>query len=482
MVINSSAQNEHWYWKAPEFITDIKLVERINRGIAYQLGADASGWDINQVLRPPGSFNYKRSYKATIRASSAWVINISSFSGLPEPPKNETEYGVTDLLDTALIIAKYQWPRDIFDLFRTREIEQGGRSTALMHVGYACCEMGMTDQEIFSIIYSADERWGKFRGRQDRAQRLNDIISIARIKHPFAPTLQKSFLEVLDFEEFMEKEVNIEWVIKGMLEQTGQMILSSKPGIGKTQLTLRFFMAMAMGQRFLHYDIIEPRKVIFYSLEMGHAQLKYFLSQMVESYTKEQRELLKENFLIVPLGEALYLNSSVGQKIMEESLSKFEPDGFAVDSLSRTTNSSSSDEEQIKSVLDWDAKIRNQTKTFSWYVHHNRKSTIGNRKPKTLDDLIGATIIQANTSSVYTMWRQKDDSYSPIEIINVKQRLGVMEKPYLITRGPGLSFTESAMVNVEADDSSSKALGLGSTPRADADTLPHLPEPRSLEF
>ena len=437
------------------------------------MDADASGWDVNQVLRPPGSHNYKRNdYTASLSVSSPYLINSSAFNTLPLPPKIDVEFGANDLLDNALVIAQYQWDKSTFNLFRTREISQGGRSTALMHIAYACCEMGMNDQEIITILYSADERWGKFRGRKDRMHRLNEMVAFARIKHPYSNLLQVREIPVFQYQDFMDTEVKIEWVIEGMLEQTGQIILSSKPGIGKTQLSLRFFMALATGQRILHYDILGTKRVIFFSLEMGHAQLKYFLTQMEPSLDREQRALLHENFLIVPLGEALYLGNRNSQGLVEDILSKYEVDGYAFDSLGRTTPASTSDEEQIKAILDWDARVRNQTNTFSWYVHHNRKSTIGNKKPKSLDDLIGSTVIQANTSSVYTMWRQEEDSFSPIEIINVKQRLGVMEAPYLITRGPNLTFTESKMKAPAVDEKIVQALGLPSMPGDEVETLP----------
>jgi hypothetical protein len=343
--------------------------------------------------------------------------------------------------------------------------------------------MGMTDQEAFTILYSADERWGKFRGRLDRTRRLNDIVAIARLKHPFSSAfLQATSLTIFNFKEFMETEINIEWVIEGMLEQTGQVILSSKPGIGKTQISLRFFMALATGKRFLHYDILGTRKVIYFSLEMGHAQLKYFLKQMDESLTEEERTLLRDNFLIVPLGEALYLGNRNGQKLVEDTIEKYQPDGYCFDSLSRTTPTSVNDEEQIKAILDWDARIRNQTNTFSWYVHHNRKASIGNRKPKSLDDLLGATVIQANTSSVYTLWRQKDETFSPIEFINVKQRLGIMEPPFIINRGPHLTFIEGGLVPNETENQVSEDLSMGLAPSRSEESQPSLPGSPGMGF
>lgn len=52
--------HEHWYWRLDEFVTDIATIDERNRSLAYLLQADTSGWDADQVLRPPFTRNYKR--------------------------------------------------------------------------------------------------------------------------------------------------------------------------------------------------------------------------------------------------------------------------------------------------------------------------------------------------------------------------------------------------------------------------------------
>ena len=52
--------HEHWYWRLGEFLTDVALIDERNRSLAYFMEADTSGWDADQVLRPPFTRNYKR--------------------------------------------------------------------------------------------------------------------------------------------------------------------------------------------------------------------------------------------------------------------------------------------------------------------------------------------------------------------------------------------------------------------------------------
>jgi hypothetical protein len=283
LVVQSSNENrQHWYWRVEEFINDIPLIEKVNRGLAYALGADVSGWDANQVLRPPETFNHKRQRPVVLLALSPWSVNPSSFGAIPEPPKPETEFSLNDLLDSALIISKYEWPKQAFNLYRTQVqnlSHKEGRSGALMQVAYFCCEMGMNDQEAFTILYNADERWGKFKDRPDRARRLNDIIVKARIKHPYNLTLKVRDLPVFGFSDFLKTEVSIEWVIPGMLEQSGQMLISAAPGVGKSRLSLSAGIRLALGTQLSSLRYYRTKEVDILLLGNGFRTTALFLGE-----------------------------------------------------------------------------------------------------------------------------------------------------------------------------------------------------------
>jgi len=61
LIVQSSLdRNQHCYWAIDEFIDDIELLEDRNRALALALKADTSGWDADQILRPPHTVNHKR--------------------------------------------------------------------------------------------------------------------------------------------------------------------------------------------------------------------------------------------------------------------------------------------------------------------------------------------------------------------------------------------------------------------------------------
>jgi len=68
IVQTSSEQHQHWYWKLDEPISSVDNIEVFTRSLTYCIpGADSSGWDANQVLRIPGTYNFKRNTPVTFR-------------------------------------------------------------------------------------------------------------------------------------------------------------------------------------------------------------------------------------------------------------------------------------------------------------------------------------------------------------------------------------------------------------------------------
>jgi hypothetical protein len=58
--------HEHCYWLLSEPV-EPEVVEERNRALAYHLGADTSGWDADQILRPPHTTNQKRGLPVQIK-------------------------------------------------------------------------------------------------------------------------------------------------------------------------------------------------------------------------------------------------------------------------------------------------------------------------------------------------------------------------------------------------------------------------------
>lgn len=446
---SSTIANEHWYWKLDAPIKDVALLERTNRALAYQLGADTSGWDAGQVLRPPGTYNHKNaqlSYVSIVSRTDNTVAPIA-FDVLPayDLVVNEEDLDFNTVPDVQELIFTKEWPVETRELFLTRDVQHGDRSTLLMRLGYELAELGFSDAEMFSVLRNADDRWGKFKDRSDRNKQLVNLISKARAKYPYEIELGEDTVPLFGVQSFLDTEIEISWVIKNLLQEQGYMLLTGPAGTGKTQFSLRVAISLALGRDFLGMEITRPHRVLFWSLEMGHSDLKYFVSTMVQNLTDEDLLVLEKNLILAPVGEAFYLDNAKGQEAFKNIISSIPNlDTVFIDSMGSCTSGALSDETSVKALMDFNDNLRNSMGIATWYIHHNRKAQGENKKPNKLSDVYGNVYIVNRATSVYCLWPDG----SGIQVIPLKKRLSAMEKPWTITRTPDLNFTKGTQVSI----------------------------------
>lgn len=446
---------EHWYWTLEAFTTSIKAIEAINRSLAHQLGADNSGWDANQVLRPPGTRNHKRDKPVEVAYNSDVVYSKQAFGALPATPEPTVQVEQEAVPDVFDVIAKHAWPNNAINFFRQNDVEVGKRSSALMAMAYYCAEMGLSDVESFAILRNCDDRWGKFKDRTDRAKQLERIIHKARTKYPVEKGTQleqheSDALPVYGFKSLLESNIEVRWVIENFLEEAGYMLLTGPSGVGKTQLTLRFAIALALGRPFLDYPVIEPQKLLFFSLEMGHAPLKHFLQTMSPTLTADEIALLEKNLIFVPLGEPLEVDKAADQARVEELLAYHKPTGYFIDSIGSMSDEDLN-EKTAKALMGWTDRTRRKYNVFAWYIHHNRKAQSDNKKPKSLADVYGNQYVVNRATSVFGLW----PTGNGVEISSLKVRLGPGREPFVVVRTADLDFivkVKVGLVDKEKDE------------------------------
>jgi AAA domain len=434
-IQSSILGHEHFYWKLDRFETNISTIEGINRAITYTTSADASAWDITQILRPPATINHKHEKPVLSLVKSEYIYNVQLFSQLEVPPITSFTIDESNLPDPMSLVAKYPWKDGDFEHFRSRSVSFGVRSSSLMRLGYICAEMRMSDIECYTVLANADARWGKFVGRNDRQQRIFDIISKARLKYPLITSFQ-SDIEIYDFETILETEVHLEWIIEGVLQRAGHVLVSGPPAVGKTQFSLRCAMCMAIGKPFLHWNAGAPQKILFISMEMGITDLKFFLSQMAVGLDEAERKLLRENFLLAPLGYGIPIDSKEGQAQINHLIEKHSPNGIFFDSLGISTEGELG-EVTAKAITAYTSKIREDNDLFVWFIHHNRKAQVANKKPNKLSDIYGSVYITAAPTTVIGLWPTGRDQ---IEVSGLKVRMYKEFDSFIIERDTNLDF------------------------------------------
>ena len=76
--------------------TETKVNESLNRRLTYHVGADPGGWDVTQVLRVPGTNNYKYPHAPSVKLlwKDGPVYSVDEIeAALPKDATDETTFG-----------------------------------------------------------------------------------------------------------------------------------------------------------------------------------------------------------------------------------------------------------------------------------------------------------------------------------------------------------------------------------------------------
>lgn len=445
-IQSSTTNHQHWYWKLEYFMNGISVVEDISQRLAYHMDADLSGWDANQVLRPPSTTHHESGLTVCLLRWDPRPTPIELFAHLPTIPTKLLQEDDIKYIPVALeVIARYKWEDENFKFFMEKNMDKGTRSSALTKLGHICIEMGMTNAETLSLLLSADGRWKKFSRRQDQKKYLLGIINYCRAKHPVDPVEEETEkrLRVYTYEEFINTTIKIDWVVEGLLHKKGILGLSGPPDIGKSQVSIRFAESLAKGEPFLQWHIERPMRNMFVSMEMPYEELHYIIEQM----GMKDNELLRENLLLLPLGSSIRLASKASQKEIIKMVEEFEPEGIIFDSLGVAIADDINSEKIILEAFDFIARLRNHFDLFTWFIHHYRKPQIGNKKTNKLEDMFGSQYIGAALTSGVGLWPVG----SEIEVSCLKLRMAEKFKPFRIRRRPGINFEVTEPVGSTKD-------------------------------
>lgn len=447
IVQSSTSTHLHCYWKIEP--SSVAVVEEINRRLTYHLGADYSGWDAGQVLRPPETINWKTVKGKPVTLSKFDPGEVNSFATFDKAPTVRDPIATLtyeQLLDPTTI----KLPDELkTKIFRETPVEQGGRSTFLMSTGHLLAENNYSYEEIVSLLYAADCRIKKFVGRADQLVRLGEIASIALFKYEAENTVETySPLDILRLED------NLEWIQEKWLHSRGLVIVSGAPGVGKTQFTFDLAYRLATGKDYLGKTINAPVAVNYWSLEMDLTETKYVLEHQVKEYGQDEQ--WNKNLRVIALDEFSF-------QMLEKSIERNRPAVIFIDSLSELFTGDSN-EQEAKQLMRWFKKMRRNYKCSFVIVHHNRKAQDSNKAPNKLSDLHGSYIFAAKAETVISLWCPDPTKPNELELFVLKARFDRSEM-LKIRRTENLTFVrrgELTSVSVVPDNPLIKAnLGFG---------------------
>lgn len=445
-ILSSKVGRVHCYWRMGNPL-QLEEIEAITRGLSYSLHSDSSGWDSTQILRPPGCFNSKHGLRTDLLMARNEVYEPGDFSTVIRPPQLLALPELSgDFPEVVSVLSRYnlpdkakrlfsEGPKSNCDKWCDATCSGSHRSEGMMELGYFLAEIGMEPNEMMSVLLDADLRFLKFKGRDDQAQRIMDIVIRAKEKYPDG-------IQVLDpipkmsIMNLMAADIKVDWIWEGFLQVQGLLMLSGAPGIGKSQFALDVAAHIATGTPYLDWKTRQCR-VGFLSLEMGPIQLKNILENQLQSWSNLKRDILNENLMLYPHGESIYLDNEDNQKHVEKLIKGDHLAVLIIDSLAATSGEEFSSEKVAKGVLDWIAHVKKKYNCAIWLIHHNRKATSENKKPNSISDVHGAVAIAARMDTVIILWKDKQR----IMFLPRKTRMSDEDqREHEITRGKTLTF------------------------------------------
>jgi hypothetical protein len=183
IVVVSSPGKLQAYWRLTAPVRP-REGEQLNRRLAMAAGADASGWDLTQLLRVPGSRNHKYREGPIVQLLIARAVayDPATFADqLPDlsatPPADHRPgpaHGSADRLSNAA--------RQVWDGKTAKRTPDGriDRSASLVQIARVLFEAGLTRPQIVAALAERDAGlgWEKYTGRRDAEAQYHAIVSV----------------------------------------------------------------------------------------------------------------------------------------------------------------------------------------------------------------------------------------------------------------------------------------------------------------
>mgnify|MGYP003385694344 CR=1 FL=1 len=273
-----------WVLKGP-------MTESMNRRLTYKVDADHGGWDLTQVLRMPGTRNYKYSSQPRVRVM--WDDGKKYSPKQIESWLPEEEEGIDESnLSPSEVFAEYEsklprWARR--ELVAKTMKGKGDRSEMLWKLENECIEAGMSMEEALCVIKACV--WNKFAGRRSEDEQLRrEIEKIVEHQFKEKPKGKDKRHRKSDEEESRDEkrgtfmftpmneieEEDIDWLWYPYLAKKTLSILEGDPGLGKSYMAMIVAGSIAIGKRLPCKHKGKPKAhgpVVYFDIENNAASV-----------------------------------------------------------------------------------------------------------------------------------------------------------------------------------------------------------------
>jgi hypothetical protein len=246
-----------------------KDLERLNRAMTYALDADKGGWDLTQVLRLPGTRNWKYGDAPTVEVM--WYQEDKIYSALELWKELEQAVGAEELEGALEIqLPKRAIPGEAKRLLRTPvdQVQEGKRSDVLWRLECLLAESGLKEGEIFGLVWPcAWNKWagvgtGKSRLRREIRKamqhvryrsKISDAETVADDSRASAAVARRpEGLPWVAHDTLVSMNIKRpRWMIEDVWGAVSAGLVAGEPKTGKSLVALAMGVAVASGEPFL---------------------------------------------------------------------------------------------------------------------------------------------------------------------------------------------------------------------------------------
>lgn len=384
-------------WRVAEWL-DPESAAQQSRDLAYYIGADRGGWDLTQVLRIPGTRNYKYPDAPEVKLVH-WTDRV-----LRSPPQR--------VLD--------RWRKTIpRKLLRIIEgpATVGKRSDMLWYLEHELCDLGIPLKDVISILRESD--WNKYRGREDEDERFRtemEKIAGDRDEKRMRTRVESVAFRVETFTDVMSApHVGKQWMVEDYWLRGSHGIVAGEPKSFKSTLVMDMLYAVAAGQAdFLGKPVHHSGPVLIVQNEnsswiiqerLGHMANNRNLAGSVSHNSKtvkitwgRQVPMLFVNQQGFSLDDAGMLDS------LEELIARERPVAVNLDPLYLMFSGDVNSAKDLNPALNWLLRIKQEYDCSVILVHHYNKGGEGKRGGQRM---LGSTTLHGWIESAWYIQAQE---------------------------------------------------------------------------
>ena len=360
-------------WKLPKALTPAEAEEG-SKNLAYYIGADRGGFDLTQVLRIPGTLNFKYASKPEVKLIH---FNDRILKTIPQRPIDRWRKSI---------------PRKLLTLLEGKA-EVGKRSEILWSLWHELLDLKIPMKDVREILQASE--WNKYRGRNDEDERFEsemEKIIGDRGEKGTTTKVADTILRVTGYAELMGSIASKPgWLIEHWWQRGSHGIMAGQPKSFKSTIAMDMFFSIAADKPFLgefavHYGgpvLIVQNENADHIMQDRWQKIATSKGEIGKIQTRKGRIQVEWGrdvpiFMINQTGFTLDDPSNL--VALEELIQRIRPVAIQLDPLYLMFSGDVNSAQELNPVLTWCLYIKQTYNCAVMLIHHYGKGNSDNKR------------------------------------------------------------------------------------------------------